>query len=146
MAEILSLVSSIIQVAAFGLKISRTLHDYGEAVVGAEKRLEGLETDIEFTSDILSRLGCHLQESQVQALVSEDTIRLAQRGVAECHAIFQAMEDVIEKIRKSGSLARWTFYFRESKIALLRSNLDRMKGNVNLLLGVINHGTQIRAR
>jgi hypothetical protein len=56
------------------------------------------------------------------------------------------MEDVIERIRKSGSLARWTIYFRDSKIELLRSNLDRMKGNLNLLLGVINHGTQVTAK
>jgi hypothetical protein len=146
MADFLSLVSSIIQVAAFGLKLSRTLHDYGEAVAGAEKRLEGLENDITFTSNIISQLGSHLKDSHVQALMSEDTIRLAQKGVAECHAVFQAMEDVIERIRKSGSLARWTIYFRDSKIELLRSNLDRMKGNLNLLLGVINHGTQITAK
>ena len=143
MADILSLVSSIIQVAAFGLELSRTPHDYGEAVVGAEKRLEGLENDISFMSNIISQLGSHLQDSQIQALVSEDAIQLAQRGVAECHAIFQAMEDVIERIRKGGSLARWTIYFRDSKIELLRSNLDRMKGNLNLLLAVINNGTQV---
>lgn len=146
MAGVLSLVSSIVQVAAFGLKLSRTLHDYGEAVVGAEKRLEGLEKDVVFTSDTMSQLGSHLKDSHVQALVLEDTIRLAQKGVAECHAIFQAMEDVIERIRKSGSLARWTIYFRDTKIELLRSNLDRMKGNLNLLLGVINQGTQITAK
>src|SRR5690242_8237913 len=113
MADVLSLVASIIQVAAFGLKLSRTLHDYGEAVVGAEKRLEGLEKDIVFTSKIMSRLGSHLRDSHVQALVSETTIQVAQEGVNECHAIFQAMENVVEKIRKSGSLARWTIYFKD---------------------------------
>ncbi|KAK4148485.1 hypothetical protein C8A00DRAFT_38942, partial [Chaetomidium leptoderma] len=77
------------------------------------------------------------------ALVSEDTIRLTQDAVAECEAIFQAIEDVIAKIRGSGSMAKWTIYFRDSKIELLRSNLDRMKGNLNLLMGVIIHGTQM---
>jgi hypothetical protein len=75
--------------------------------------------------------------------VSEDTIRLAQEGVAECEAIFRAMEHVIARIRQSGSMAKWTLYFRDSKIELLRLNLDRMRGNLNLLLGVIIHGTQM---
>ncbi|KAL2134932.1 hypothetical protein VTI74DRAFT_10339 [Chaetomium olivicolor] len=143
MAELISLVASIIQVASFGLSLSRTLHDYGSSVIGAEKRLKGLDKDIEFTSRVISQLGNRLQDTQVQALVSEDTIRLTQDAVAECEAIFRAMEDVIAKIRSSGNMARWTLYFRDSKIELLRSNLDRMKGNLNLLIGVIIHGTQM---
>ena len=34
-------------------------------------------------------------------------------------------------------------FFRESKIELLRSNLDRMKGNLQLLMQVIIHATQL---
>lgn len=143
MADVLSLVASIIQVAAFGLSVSRTLHDYGSSVIGAEKRLKGLDKDIDFTSRIISQLGSRLKDPEVQALVSEDTIRLIQEGVAECDAIFQAMQDVIEKIRSSGSMARWIIYFRDSKIELLRSNLDRIKANLNLVMGVMIHGTQI---
>ncbi len=141
MADLISLISSIVQVASFGLSLSRTLHDYGAAVVGAEKRLKGLDKDIELTSRVISELGSRLGDSRVQALVSEDTIRLTQDAVAECEAIFQAMEDAIAKIRSTGSMAKWTMYFRDSKIELLRSNLDRMKGNLNLLMGVIIHGT-----
>ena len=141
MADLISLISSIVQVASFGLSLSRTLHDYGAAVVGAEKRLKGLDKDIELTSRVISELGARLGDSRVQALVSEDTIRLTQDAVAECEAIFQAMEDAVAKIRSTGSMAKWTMYFRDSKIELLRSNLDRMKGNLNLLMGVIIHGT-----
>ncbi len=137
MADLISLISSIVQVASFGLSLSRTLHDYGAAVVGAEKRLKGLDKDIEITSHVISELGSRLGDSRVQALVSEDPIRLTQDAVAECEAIFQAMEDAIAKIRSTGSMAKWTMYFRDSKIELLRSNLDRMNGNLNLLMGVI---------
>ncbi|KAK4237002.1 hypothetical protein C8A03DRAFT_35078 [Achaetomium macrosporum] len=143
MAEIIALVSSIPQVASFGRSLSRTLHDYGAAVVGAEKRLNGLDKNIEFTSCIISQLGSHFQDRQVQALVSEGTIRLAQDAVAECEAIFQGMEDLIAKIRSSGSMAKLTIYFKDPKTELLWSNLERMKGNPNLLMGVIIHGTQI---
>ncbi len=141
MADVISLISSIVQVASFGLSLSRTLHDYVAAVVGAEKRLKGIDKDIELTSRVISELGSRLGDSWVQALVSEDTIRLTQDAVAECEAIFQAMEDAVAKIRSTGSMAKWTMYFRDSKIELLRSNLDRMKGNLNLLMGVIIHGT-----
>lgn len=53
------------------------------------------------------------------------------------------MEDVIAKVRNSGSMGKWTIYFRNPKIELLRSNLDRMKANLNLLMNVIIHGTQM---
>jgi hypothetical protein len=72
----------------------------------------------------------------------EQSINLARDAVAECDAIFQAMEDVINNIRRNG-IGKWKFYFRESKIELLRSNLDRMKGNLQLLMQVIIHATQL---
>jgi hypothetical protein len=53
------------------------------------------------------------------------------------------MEDVIAKVRNSGSMGKWTIYFKDPKIELLRSNLDRMKANLNLLMNVIIHGTQM---
>ncbi|KAH7155927.1 hypothetical protein EDB81DRAFT_376260 [Dactylonectria macrodidyma] len=142
MAEVLALVASIIEVSAFGLQLSKCLRDYGSAVVGAERRLSGLDKDISFTSGILSELGTLLNDARVQALVSEQSIRLAREAVAECDGIFQAMEGVIANIRKNG-LGKFKMYFRETKIELLRSNLDRMKGNLTLLMGVIHHATQI---
>ncbi|KAK5657510.1 hypothetical protein OQA88_3082 [Cercophora sp. LCS_1] len=142
MAEAIGLAASIVQVAGFGLTLSRTLHDYGASVVGAEKRLKGLDKDIEYTSRIISQLGTRLKDAEVQVLVAEDTIRLTQDVLAECDAIFHAMEDVVTRIRNSG-MGKWTIYFRETKIELMRANLDRMKGNLQLLLGVIIHGTQM---
>lgn len=142
MAEVLALVASIIEVASFGLRLSRTLHDYGASVVGAEKRMKGLDKDVDFTSRVISELGSLLKDARIQALVSEQSINLARDAVAECDAVFQAMEDVIANIRKNG-MGKWKIYFRESKIEFLRSNLDRMKGNLQLLMQVIIHATQL---
>jgi ribosome-associated translation inhibitor RaiA len=115
MPEILSLVSSIVQVSSFGITLSATLHDYIETVVEAKERLQRLENEIKFTSNIISQLGAQFKDTNVQTVVSDEAIRLAQEGVAECEAIFQAMEDVIAKIRRSGNVARWTLYFRSSR-------------------------------
>lgn len=141
-AGVSPLVASIIEVSAFGLRLSKCLHDYGSAVVGVEKRLKGLDKDVSFTSGILSELGTLLNDARVQTLVSEQSIRLARDAVAECDGIVQAMEGVIANIRKNG-FGKFKIYFRETKIELLRSNLGRMKGNLTLLMGVINHATQI---
>ena len=142
MAEVLALVASIIEVSAFGIKLSKTLHDCGSAVVTAEKRLAGLDRDIGFTSRILSELGTLLGDDRIQALVSEESISLARDAVAECDGIFQAMEGITANIRKNG-LGKFKLYFRDTKIELLRSNLDRMKGNMSLLMVTINTATQI---
>lgn len=142
MAEVLALVASIVEVASFGLKLSRTIHDYGASVIGAEKRLKGLDKDIDFTSRAISELGTLLQDPRIQTLVSERTINLTRDGVAECDAIFRSMSDIVERIRKTG-MGKWKIYFRESKIELLRSNLDRMKGNLQLLMHVITNASQL---
>ncbi|KAH8890676.1 hypothetical protein GQ53DRAFT_170514 [Thozetella sp. PMI_491] len=142
MAEVLGLLASIIEVSAFGIKLARTLKNYGASVAGAERRLQGLDRDIDFTSGILTELRLLLEDTHVQALVSERSIKLATDAVAECHGIFHAMEDVAANLRRN-ELGKFKLYSRESKIALLRSNLDRMKGNLQLLMGVINQATQL---
>jgi hypothetical protein len=142
MAEVLALVASIVEVSTFGLKLSRTLHNYGASVLGAEKRMRGLEKDIDFTSRVIAELGSLLKDPRIQELVSEQSVNLARDAVAECDAVFHAMEDVVSNIRKNG-IGKWKIYFRESKIELLRSNLDRMKGNLQLFMQVIIHATQL---
>ncbi|KAM7205110.1 hypothetical protein V8F20_003247 [Naviculisporaceae sp. PSN 640] len=144
MAEVLGLVASVIQVAAAGLQLSKTISDYGSAVQGSEKRLKGLDKDIYFTSGIISELATLLKDQRVQSLVSQRSIELTREIVAEFEGMFEAIEDVIEAIR-GDSLGKWKIYFRESKIKLLLSNLDRLKGNLQLLIGVITHTCQITA-
>lgn len=142
MAEVVGLVTSVIQVASSGVKLSRTLRDYGSAVQGYEKRLKGLDKDIYFTSGIISELATLLKNPRVQSLVSERSIELTREIVAEFEGMSQAIEDIIEAIR-ADSMGKWKIYFRESKIKLLLSNLDRLKGNLQLLIGVITHASQI---
>lgn len=108
MAEVVGLVASVIQVASSGVRLSRTLRDYGLAVQGSEKRLKGLDKDIYFTSNIISELTRLLKDPRVQALVSERSIELTREIVAE--GMFQAIEDVIEGIRADG-LGKWKIYF-----------------------------------
>jgi hypothetical protein len=74
MAELLGLISSVTAVASFGLRLSRTLHDYGASITGAEKRMKGLDKDIDFTSRIISELGSLLNDARIQALVSEQPV------------------------------------------------------------------------
>jgi hypothetical protein len=142
MAEVVGLLASIFQVAGVGVKLSRTLYDYGISVSGAEKRLYGIAKDVELTSHIVTELGRLFEERSTQEFLSEDSVIMARDAVAECDAVFQAMEDVVNKIRKNG-LAKWSIYFRESKIDLLRSNLDRLKGNLQLLMQIIIHKKQV---
>ncbi|KAM7196337.1 hypothetical protein V8F33_006246 [Rhypophila sp. PSN 637] len=119
MAEVVGLDASVIQVASTGLRLSRTLRDYGSSVQGYDKRLRGLDKDIYFTSSIISELATLLKDPRVQSVVSERSIELTREIVAEFEAMFQAIG------------------------RLLVSNLDRLKGNLQLLIGVITHASQI---
>ncbi|KAM7221565.1 hypothetical protein V8F06_003137 [Rhypophila decipiens] len=113
---------------------------HGSSVQGYEKRLRGLDKDIYFTSSIISELATLLKDPRVQSVVSERSIELTREIVAEFEAMFQAIENVVEEIR-ADTLGKWKIYFRESRIRLLVSNLDRLKGNLQLLIGVITHAS-----
>jgi hypothetical protein len=136
-AETFGLVAAVFQVSSFGLALPRALCDLAGSVSGAEQRLRIIAKDVELTSRIVSELGRLCDDQRTQDIVSEQSIDLARDAVAECDAVFQAMDGVATKLRKNG-FAKWTMYFRESKIDLLHSNLDRLKANLQLLMQLEN--------
>jgi hypothetical protein len=141
MAETFGLVAAVFQVSSVGLALSIALCDFAGSVSGAEQRLRTIAKDVELTSRIVSELGRLFDDQRTQSIVSEESINLARDAVAECDAVFQA-KDGVTKLRKNG-FAKWTIYFRESKIDLLHSNLDRLKANLQLLMQVVTHAMQL---
>ena len=140
MADFTALLSSIVQAASAGITLAGTLRDAGDTLVSVEKRLQGIDRDIDLTSRALAQLGAHLEDPEVQELVSDNTIRVAKDVAAECAAIFKRTEEVVTKIKETGSTGKEPFHIREGKLDVLRANLGRVEANLDLLNGVIVHG------
>ncbi len=140
MADFTALLSSIVQVASSGITLAGTLRDAGDALVNVEKRLEGIDRDIDLTSRALAQLGAHFEDPEVQELVSTNTVRVTKDVSDECAAIFKEVEEVVGKIKETGSTGKEPYHIREGKMDLLSANLERIEGNLDLLNGVIVHG------
>ncbi|KAK3902202.1 hypothetical protein C8A05DRAFT_15708 [Staphylotrichum tortipilum] len=143
MADFTALLSSIVQVASTGVTLAGTLRDAGDALANVEKRLRGIDRDIDFTSRALAQLGAHLEDPEVQDAVSADTVRVTRDAAAGCAAIFTETESIVAKIRETGSTGKEPYHIREAKMDVLRANLGRVEGNLELLNGVLVHGRQM---
>lgn len=138
MAE-LGIAASILQIATFGLKLYHELYKYADSNRSAGQRLKDIAQDVKFTSHIVRELRSVFDESR--DIISKDAEKTAREVLDECQGIFDRMKEALDKC--TGRRARWTFPFREETFELLRTNLDRLKSTLQLLMQVLTHAQQL---
>lgn len=140
MAE-LGIITSIIQIADVGLRLSLRLYTFGETIASADRTISSISKDISLTSSVLKELGCNLEKDKAAQICSETAIKTAEEVVQECLKVFQEINATLEKtVTSTGShgepKAKWTsvmvgklkWPFLQPKMQLLTSNLDKLKG------------------
>lgn len=168
MAEI-GLVASVIQIADTGIKLSITLYTFAETVLTADKSIKEIASDVSLTSSVLEELGQNLKKDQKSRLCSDNAVRTAEGIVKECGIIFKQINETLQttlnKIKppagggkgkgkgKDGAqggrtmavaaLERLKWPFLQPKMQLLRSNLDRLKSTLVLMLNVITYARKV---
>lgn len=161
MAE-LGLVASVVQIADTGIKLSITLYTFAETVVTADKSIKEIASDVSLTSSVLEELGQNLKKDQKSRLCSENAVKTAEGIVKECGVIFKEINETLtttlNKIKppakdKDGThagkkmavaaLERLKWPFLQPKMQLLRSNLDRLKSTLVLMLNVITYARKV---
>lgn len=165
MAEI-GLVASVVQIADTGIKLSITLYTFAETVLTADKSIREIASDVSLTSSVLEELGNNLKKDRKSRLCSENAVRTAEGIVNECAVIFNeingTLETALEKIKpRAGTekgkgkeshggrklavaaLERLKWPFLQPKMQLLRSNLDRLKSTLVLMLNVITYARKV---
>ena len=153
MAEI-GLIASVVQIASTGLKLSITLYSFAETVSSADKSITHIAKDVSLTSAVLSELGSNLEQDKQSGVASENAITTAEEVVRECSEVFKDIEVTLEKGMKRanggkfgiGKLAlerlRWPFL--QPKMELLRSNLERLKSTLILMLHVLAYAAKAK--
>ena len=144
MAEI-GLIASVIQVAGAGLTLSNTLYQYADSVSSADKRIRDIAQDVKLTSFVIDELGRIFKQDETAALISKNAVNTAEETVRECSNVFTEMEAALKKSKKN-TLGRLMLPFREPKLELLRTNIDRLKSTLQLLMQVLTHAHQIAAQ
>ncbi|KAJ4403549.1 hypothetical protein N0V91_006422 [Didymella pomorum] len=145
MAELLGLVASVIQVAGAGIQLSKTLYGYVDGVATADHRIKDIATEIKMTSIVIEELGDVFKHKETASLVSKKAVQMANDTITECSALFAQIDATLKKSRKN-TLGRLALPFRDTKLELLRSHVDKLKSTLQLLMQVLTHAYQVASR
>ena len=151
MAEI-DLIVSAIQIASTGLKLSTTLNSFAETVSTAGDTITHIVKDFTLTAAVLSELGSYLGQDKQSGVASTNALTTAEEIAHECKKI---LEDIDVKLGDSMKKASGTKYstsqlalerlrwpFLQLKMELLRSDLERPKSTLILMLHVLTHAAK----
>ncbi|KAJ6184958.1 hypothetical protein N7519_006259 [Penicillium mononematosum] len=151
--EVLGVVASILQIADVGAKLSVKLCTFYRTVKVANQSMQDLSCDVSLTCSILSELAKALEQDDQAKLCSEQAFCIAQEVLQECKAVFQQIENAIEKHNQDGEKNCFTRGARKVTVALLgpnldvlKSNLERLKSTTLLMLHVIMYAGELRKR
>ena len=164
MAE-LGIIASVVQIADVGLRLSIKLYTFGEIVASADRSVISISKDVSLTSGVLKELGQILDSDRETRTFSENAVQTADGIVKECLGVFQEMESILVKKLpalahgdsgdgRSGQrankatvmLERLKWGYLQPKLQLLRSNLDRLKSTLLLMLNVITYARQVSGK
>ena len=160
MAE-LGIIAAVAQIADFGLRLSIKLYTFGEIVASADCSVISISKDVSLTSGVLKELGQILEKDRKSRTFSENAVQTADGVVKECLEVFQEMDNILvkklpslgagRKEEKKGErpkralvmLEKLKWGYLQPKLQLLRSNLDRLKSTLLLMLNVITYAKQV---
>lgn len=161
MAEViaaLGVAASVAQLADYGFKLSIKLFSYSQAVSQADASIQGISNDVSLTSTVLQEL-CGILKSDDTHIVSSSAVEATQQTVKECLQIFEQLSAALDKslgtlgISEKGkakkgrvALEKLKWPFKQPKMELLRSNLDRLKASSTLMLQVLSYARSISSR
>ncbi|KAI9765885.1 MAG: hypothetical protein M1839_005288, partial [Geoglossum umbratile] len=155
--EVLAIIASIFQVADLGGRLSVKLHTFGNQVAKADRSIQDISNDVALTCNILRELGDNLKKDQQSRLCSTNAVTTADGIVTECLKSFKELDAVLDgsmakmgigssphgKNRTVAVIERLKWPFLQPKMDLLRSNLERLKTTLLLMLNVIIYAKQV---
>ncbi|KAJ5175162.1 uncharacterized protein N7482_001039 [Penicillium canariense] len=151
--EVIGVVASILQIADLGAKLSVKLCSFYRTVKDANKSMQSLSSDVSLTCSILQELGRVLEQDEQTKLCSQKAFGTAQEVLTECKAAFETIDSAMEKQRQEGArnpvlrgARKITVAFMGPNLDLLRSNLERLKSTMLLMLHVIMYAGQLRQK
>ena len=145
MADAVGLAALIIQVISIGVQASVYLHNFADTVSSAGKALKEISNDISLTTSILEQLKILLDSEKNRGTASEEVFLTAEAIVKECSNVFDAIVALIKKQfpdlttdhRKRSKLSFLKWPIIQSKIEIVRSNLEKHKTKLILMTQVL---------
>lgn len=149
--EIAGVTAIILQIADLGGQLSIKLCTFCHKIKNADQNIQMLSNDVALASNVLRHLGDDLKQDEEGKLYSEDALGTAHTVLGECDKVFKQIENAIDSpdgdplkdsIHRAAKRAR--FVLMEPQLDVLKSNLERLKSTMLLMLHVIMYAGQIR--
>jgi hypothetical protein len=147
--EILGIAASVLQIAELGGKLSVKLFVFSRKIKKADKSIDSISQDIAATGAALQQLGNELAKDEHLRLCSQEAISTAQRLVDDCNKVFLELDNALDGGISNNTLVqgwkqRLKYPFLEPQIELLRSNLERLKSSLVVMLNVLIFAGQLK--
>ena len=150
--EILGIAASVLQIADLGGKLSVKLFTFARKIKNADRSIDRISQDIAATGAILHQLGSELKRDEQLRLCSQEAVSTARNLVDECNKIFVDLNKALDGSKSQtqgcklvlGWKDRLKYPFLEPQIDLLRSNLERLKSSLVVMLNVMIFAEQLR--
>jgi len=138
MAE-LSLAASIVGLVSLGIQISQGLNLYIDSASNARPRVQAIATDIELAIQVVKELQTTIEDPVSKALINDNAQRTAAQTISQFRRVFEQIKQKVPVPGQSGIRAyqRLKWPFTESKVNLLRAELENAKATLQLLMDVI---------
>jgi hypothetical protein len=168
MAEALAaigVIASVAQLADYGFKLSIKLFAYSESVSRADASIQSLSNEVSLTSAVLRELSNSLQADEEEdgttapRVVSSAALEATKGTVRECMVVFEGLGTVLDRcvsvaVKEGGGgrgkgmkmKDKLMWPFLQPKVELMRSNLDRLKASLTLMLQVLSYAKDIASR
>ena len=160
MAEIIAVVGVVASVASIadeGLKIYGYLNTYIEKIRNTDRDIAGFANDVRDTSVVLQQLGGSLDLEKETRICRPEFYHSLSENIQDCAKIFGEIDSTLAQSAdvvgseigrpktysmKGRDKFRWPF--QHSKVTLLRSDLDRLKKNLHLMITVMSHAREVQ--
>ncbi|KAF8847557.1 hypothetical protein BDZ45DRAFT_811492 [Acephala macrosclerotiorum] len=138
---VLGIIASIAQLADYGFKLSIKLYAFSSTISTASMTISSISNDASLTSTVLKEL-CQIIKSDDAHVVIENAIRATKQAVDECLKILGELDNALSKC--FAERLKWPF--KQPKMELLRSNLDRLKASLTLMLQELSYARDVSNR
>ncbi|KAK5197454.1 hypothetical protein LTR99_007824 [Exophiala xenobiotica] len=149
--EILGIAASLIQIAELGCRLSVKLCVFSRKIKSADKTIDSISQEISATGAVLQQLGSELSKDENAELCSNEALATTRKLVDNCMSVFTELESSLDGCSPgSNSLVsawkqRVKFPFLEAQIEVLRSNLERLKSSLLVMLTVLVFAALVRS-
>jgi hypothetical protein len=148
--EIIGVAASIIQVADLGTSLSVKLFSFYRRVKNANETIQLLSNEVALISAILRELGESLKGQEASKLCSDEAFQTLKCVLQQCRDVLRQIEKVVcmneqsSKSRLQQVTGKIKLFLLEPSLDPLKTDLERLKSTMLLLLNVIMFAGKVR--